>query len=98
MNASIQPLLRRLATKYIWWKTPDEAALMPERLAAQVMTLGDYDDVQAIVAALGEDHLREVLRRAEAGQFDERSWTYWHYRLDLAEPGAVPPLPARRTA
>lgn len=90
-------MLRRLAEKYIWWKTPDEAALMPERVAAEVMTLGDYADVQALVAALGDESLCEVLRHAEAGQFDERSWTYWHYRLDLAEPGAVPSMPARRT-
>ena len=70
----------------------------PERVVAQVMNLGDYDDVQAVVVALGDEYLREILRKAEAGQFDERSWTYWHYRLDLAEPGAVPSMPARRTA
>lgn len=62
------------------------------------MNLGDYDDVQALVAALGDEYLRDVLRHAEAGAFDERSWAYWHYRLDLDESGAVPPLPARRTA
>lgn len=98
MDASTQALLRRLAEKYVWWKTPGQTMLIPERVAAQVMTLGDYDDVQAVVAALGDEYLRDVLRRGEAGQFDERSWTYWHYRLDLAEPGTVPPLPARRTA
>jgi hypothetical protein len=37
MTPSTQVLLRRLAEKYIWWQTPDEAALMPERVAAQVM-------------------------------------------------------------
>lgn len=98
MDDSTQALLRRLAEKYVWWRSPDEPGLVLERVVAQVTTLGDYEDVQAVVAALGEEYLREVLRRAEAGQFDARSWTYWHYRLDLAEPGAVPPLPARRTA
>jgi hypothetical protein len=27
--------------------------------------------------------------------FDARSWHYWHYRLGLAEPDKVPPLPSR---
>lgn len=70
----------------------------PDRVVARVMQLGDYADVQDLVATLGDEYLRGVLRRAEVGEFDPRSWTYWHYRLRLAEPGAVPPLPARRTA
>ncbi len=62
-------LMLRLAAKYIWWKTPEEAMLYPERVVAQVMDIG---------------------------QFNVRSWAYWHYRLDLAKPGEVPPLPRRR--
>lgn len=88
--------LKGLARKYVWWKTPDDAVAMPERVIAQVMNIGDYDDVQALASEVGEDVLREVLVHAEAGQFDERSWTYWHYRLGLAGVGKVPPLPVRR--
>jgi hypothetical protein len=40
--------------------------------------------------------LCEVIGQAEIGQFNARSWTYWHYRLNMAEVGKVPPLPARR--
>lgn len=90
--------LKRLASKYIWWKTPDEAVAMPERVVAQVMNIGDYDDVQALAQQVGDDYLRYVLGHAEIGQFSERSWAYWHYRLGLAAPGRVPPLPARRFA
>jgi len=39
--------LKPLASKYIWWKTPDEAVAMPERVIAQVMNIGDYADVPA---------------------------------------------------
>lgn len=88
--------LKRLAAKYVWWKTPDEAVAMPERVMAQVMNIGDYADVQAFAAQVGDETLREVLMRAEAGQFSERSWTYWHYRLGLAGVDRVPPLPARK--
>jgi hypothetical protein len=90
--------LRHLASRYIWWKTPDEAASMPARVIAQVMNLGDYDDVQMLAKHVGDAALRDVLTHAEAGQFNERSWAYWHYRLGLAAVGHVPPLPARRFA
>jgi len=68
-----------MAGKYIWWKTPDEAALMPERVVAQVMNIGDYADVQEIANRTGDDYLRDILRHAEIDQFSARSWTYWHY-------------------
>lgn len=93
-----QEALKRLASKYVWWKTADEAATMPERVIAQVMNIGDYDDVQALANQVGDDYLREVLAGAEIGQFTERSWAYWHYRLGLSSPGHVPSLPKRRFA
>ena len=88
-------LLRRLAGKYIWWKTPEEAIAFPRRVIAQVMTIGDYGDVQALANQLGDEVLKDVIRTAEAGEFDARSWSYWHYRLGLAELEEVPPLPDR---
>ena len=90
--------LRYLASKYIWWKTPDDAVSMPERVIAQVMNIGDYADVQALAAQIGDDALRQVLLHAEAGQFSERSWAYWHYRLGLAGVEEVPAIPVRRFA
>ena len=88
-------LLIPFARKYIWWLTPEEAITMPERVAAQVMNIGDYDDVQALAALAGDDYLRAVLRRAEIGQFTPRSWAYWHYRLGLAALDQVPAMPER---
>lgn len=68
---------------------------MPERVIAQVMNIGDYADVQALVTQVGDAVLRRVLSHAQAGQFNERSWAYWHYRLGLAQLDQVPPLPVR---
>lgn len=93
-----QEALRRWATKYIWWKVPDEALEHRDRIVAQVMNIGDYDDVQALFKLVGEEYLKAVLQGAEAGEFNERSWAYWHYRLGVAEPGEVPALPQRRVA
>ena len=89
-------LLMRLARKYIWWKTPEDAVAMPERVMAQVMDIGDYLDVQELAKAVGEDALREVLVHAQAGQFNERSWAYWNYRLGLGSVDYLAPMPVRR--
>lgn len=68
---------------------------MPVRIVAQVMDIGDYDDVQAVAMLAGDEYLRALLRRAEIGQFTPRSWAYWHYRLGLVAPDQVPTMPER---
>lgn len=92
--------LHHLASRYIWWKTPDEAMQYPQRVAAQVMNLGTWEDWVTMWEAVGDDYLRSVLEHAEAGQLDARSWHYWHYRLGLAElpDRPVPPMPVRKLA
>ena len=89
-------VLKRLASLYVWWKTPAEALVQPERVMAQVMNMGDYADVQVLAHHVGDDVLRVVIAHAEAGQFSARSWAYWHYRLGLAGVDEVPPLPVRK--
>ena len=63
-----QDALKHLAGKYVWWKTPDEAIAMPERVIAQVMNIGDYADVQALAKQVGDDVLREVEDDIRAGR------------------------------
>lgn len=97
MNQTERGILEHLARKYVWWKTPDEALVMPERVMAQVMDIGDYADVQSLANQVGDEVLREVIAHAEAGQFSPRSWAYWHFRLGLARTDHdVPALPSRR--
>jgi hypothetical protein len=96
LNPTERQLLEQLAARYIWWKAPADAVRYPQRVAAQVMNIGDYDDVQRLAHTLTFDGLRAVLRSAEAGQFNDRSWHYWHYRLGLAKvPQDVPHMPMR---
>lgn len=92
---SNRALFLDLARKYIWWRAPEEAIEHPARVLAQVMNIGVFADMMRMASALGDEGLRRVIRHAEPGQFSERSWHYWHYRLELAEPGEVPPLPFR---
>jgi len=89
-------LLKTCAAKYLWWVTPDEALKRPERIVIQVMNLGDFEDVNAVLDSFGEEKARELLMHAEAGQFYPRSWHYWHYRLGVSEVDCVPPMPIRR--
>ncbi len=91
-------LLLKLARKYVWWLPPEQASKLPQRVVAQVMNIGTFEDIQELANATGEEYLRKILTHAEIGQFNERSWSYWHYRLDLAAPEAVPPMPVRRLA
>ncbi len=46
LSAIDRSILKRMASKYIWWKSPDDAADMPNRVIAQVMDIGDYADVR----------------------------------------------------
>ncbi len=39
--------LKPFARRYIWWKRPDEAIREPRSVIAQVMNMGDWDDVEA---------------------------------------------------
>lgn len=89
-------LILSLASKYVWWKTPEEAARFPERVIAQVMNLGHHTDVEVMVSQVGDALLIDVLTHAEVGQFTPSSWAYWHYRLGVVTPDeAVPPMPVR---
>lgn len=90
--------LARWAKRYIWWKSVPDALRYPDRIIAQVMNIGDYDDLLELIATFGEEALREVIRHAEPGEFNGRSWAYWHYRLGMVPLEAsapIPPLPTR---
>lgn len=90
--------LRAFARKYIWWKTEPDAMKYPDRIIAQVMNLGEFNDVQTLIDVVGSRELLRVLRESEAGVFSPKSWTYWHYRLTDCAVDQVPPMPLRRVA
>jgi hypothetical protein len=69
----------------------------PVLLIAQVMNIGTFEDTSQLVEIVGEEVMREVLKNAEVGMFNARSWHYWHYRLALAKKeNEVPPMPKRK--
>jgi hypothetical protein len=48
MTAQDIERLRPFATRYVWWKTAEEALQYPERLVAQVMNIGSFEDLQRL--------------------------------------------------
>jgi hypothetical protein len=45
--------------------------------AAQIMNIGDFDDVRLVWEATGSEPFHEALQNAEPGWFNNRSWAYW---------------------
>ena len=85
-----------LASKYVWWQDPRLTLADPRLFIAQSMTLGTLDDVRWPIDQVPADELRQVLRQVlrepPIGIFNERSWRFWHLRLDCRP---IPPLPNR---
>lgn len=89
----MSPELRRIATRVVWWDTPDRVLAREGDFLCRVMALGDLTDVNYIEATYGTARLRDALSAASPGILDPRSWHYWHHRLGL---GAAGPLPSRQ--
>ena len=81
-----------IAARLFWWKSRTDALADPVRFAAQVMVLGNWEDVQTARQKLGDELFRATLAQAPPGVFDEPSWVYWHNVFGIAP---VPPLPTR---
>jgi hypothetical protein len=89
---AVQTALLPVAMRVFWWGHPQAWLNDPSRLAAQVMTYGDWNDTVLTLELLGESCFKSVLKNPPAGVFDLKSWLYWHrhFHLDVA------PLPSRR--
>jgi len=92
-EASETAVLEHIARRLFWWKSAQEALADPTRFAAQVMTYGNWEDVQDSLRILGEPLFRETLKQPPSGVFDARSWNYWHIKFQMLP---VPPLPTRK--
>ena len=90
--------LEPLARRYVWWKTSSESLANPHRLLAQVMNIGAWQDVEQLREVVDDDILRDVLRTAQPGEFNRRSWNFWHLCLEMPYGPDLPPLPQRRSA
>ncbi len=75
---------------------PDEAVNFQERVILRVMDLGTLDDIFDLEASFDTEKLIDTLKAASPGSMRQRSWNFWHYRLNLADARIEPPpMPVR---
>ena len=91
MNEEQKAFLIKSVKRYVWWKNTDEAMLHTQRILAQVMNIGTWNDMCKLVELFSREELLHVLNTAEIGQFNERSWHFWHNRFS----DKVPTMPER---
>ena len=88
-----------LANRYCWDMPPEEFLAGKSRVILRVMDIGDWDDCLLLEKIFQRSELALVLKDALAGSLRPRSWSFWHYRLGLIEPGQEPPpMPVREVA
>ena len=91
MSEAQKEFLLDSARRYIWWETANTAMSNPKKVLAQIMNIGVWNDICKLVELFSEQDLLDVLDTAEIGQFNERSWHFWHNRMSVE----IPPIPRR---
>jgi len=87
------PELRSIASRVVWWDTPERVLAREDDFLCRVMALADLADANYIAETYGADRLRRALKTASPGVIDVRSWHYWHHRLGLGPAGPMPSRP-----
>src|SRR5690348_253417 len=90
-------LLSELGQKYMWWSPIGDKPHSPERIIAQVMNLGTYEDIRRLETELGFARLADVMIHAAPGWLSDRSWGFWRGRLLLEIDAPIPTEPPRRS-
>lgn len=85
-----------LARMYLWWEAVNPSGHTAARKVAQIMHLGTYEDIRRLETILTTDELSTVMRLAQPGWFDARSWGFWRGRLEHDGQRNIPSAPPRR--
>lgn len=83
--------LEKLSHRYLWWLPLDKATENKERLIAQVMALGVWEDAMWLLNQTGEKKFISVLKKPPVGTFSPKAWVFWHIWLGLGLPSSMPP-------
>jgi hypothetical protein len=90
-------LASELEQKYFWWEPVGSHPRSEARILAQAMHLAPFAEVRRLETSLGAETLAAVMRHAEPGWFDGRSWEFWRGRLARAAGQRLPEAPPRRS-
>lgn len=86
------PEMRELATRLVWFRTPEEALSHPIELVTYALQYASTKDMHIIITAIGKDGLIEAIDHATPGVVSLRSWAYWNLVIGRTP---TPPLPVR---
>jgi hypothetical protein len=90
-------LASELERKYFWWEPVGSQPRSDARILAQAMNLASFEDVRRLETIVGTDRLAEIMRIAQPGWLNDKSWEFWRGRLSLATGQAIPEEPPRRS-
>jgi hypothetical protein len=82
--------------KYLWWRPVGGQPFSEDRIIAQTMDLGTYDDILLLEQTVGKTRLVEIMMRAQPGWLSDRSWEFWRGRLSFATGAEIPTEAPRR--
>jgi hypothetical protein len=89
-------ILAEFARKYLWWEPIGGEPFSEDRIIAQTMNFATYDDILLLEQTVGAPRLVEIMRRAEPGWLNNRSWEFWRGRLSYATGEVIAREPPRR--
>ena len=89
-NDVSQTVLAEFGRKYLWWKPVGGEPHSEDRIIAQTMNLGTYDDILLLEQTVGKSRLVEIMLQAQPGWISDRSWEFWRGRLSFATGAAIP--------
>jgi len=90
-------VLHHFHRKYLWWKPIGGQPFPEDRIIAQTMNLGTYDDILLLEQTVGKSRLVEIMLHAEPGWLNDRSWEFWRGRLSFATGAVIPDKAPRRS-
>ena len=88
--------IAELGRKYIWWDPLCDDPHSEDRILAQAMNLGTFNDIIALEENVGKRRLVEVMLQAQPGWLSDRSWEFWRGRLSLLIGVTIPEEAPRR--
>jgi hypothetical protein len=82
--------------KFLWWEPIGGQPHSEDRIIAQTMNLGTYDDILLLEQMVGNVRLVEIMMNAEPGWLNDRYREFWRGRLSFATGVAIPNEAPRR--
>lgn len=86
----LTPETDAIARRVVWFEKPQDVLSDPGRFLAYAMTYATPADMKIIRRYISDDDFRALLLQIPPGIVDPRSWAYWHAKMGIYPPPAIP--------